>query len=320
MTKSFVSCLRDDLREFLVYKRAAGRYTGREEYRLRSLDRFAAEHARRAHRFDVPHVIRQWVSRVEGRKARTVARELAMMREFLRFLQRRGSEPTALDPLLLPRLKVQTRFHPYIFSLEEMRLLLLETRTLRAPPIRAFTFKTLLLVLFCTGLRPGEAVRLALGDVDFRARVFFIRKSKGRARWVPFHDELAQRLRAYLEARVAVSPPSPTAPLFIQPTGRAYTAGLASWILRHLFRRVGLKPRRGRVGPRPYDIRHTFAVHCLTRWYREGIDLHARLPWLSAYMGHEDILGTEAYLTATPELLQFASRRFAARFHRRETT
>jgi hypothetical protein len=43
------------------------------------------------------------------------------------------------------------------------------------------------------------------------------------------------------------------------------------------------------------------------------VDIHARLPWLSAYMGHVSILGTEVYLHATPQLLQFASDRFARR-------
>jgi integrase len=81
-------------------------------------------------------------------------------------------------------------------------------------------------------------------------------------------------------------------------------------MVRRLFRRAGLKPARGRVGPRPYDIRHTFAVHRLAHWYRAGVDLHARLPWLSTYLGHESLLGTETYLTATPALLARAGRRF----------
>ena len=68
------------------------------------------------------------------------------------------------------------------------------------------------------------------------------------------------------------------------------------------------------------DLRHAFARHRLTRWYQEGVDLNAHLPWLSAYMGHDDLLGTETYLTASPELLGFASRRFAARFRRKEPT
>ncbi len=79
-----------------------------------------------------------------------------------------------------------------------------------------------------------------------------------------------------------------------------------------------MKPRRDRAGPRPYDFRHTFAVHRLMAWYHKGVDLHAHLPWLSAYMGHDNLLGTETYLTATPELLRVASNRFAHRFRRKE--
>jgi len=66
-------------------------------------------------------------------------------------------------------------------------------------------------------------------------------------------------------------------------------------------------------------MRHTFAVHRLTPWYRSGVDLHARLPLLAVYLGHESLLGTEGYLAATPDLLTLAGQRFAARVfdHRR---
>jgi len=75
-----------------------------------------------------------------------------------------------------------------------------------------------------------------------------------------------------------------------------------------------LKPEKGRSGPRPYDLRHAFAVHRLSQWYSQGVDLHARLPWLSAYMGHVDIIGTETYLNATPELLALAGDRLRRRY------
>ena len=61
-------------------------------------------------------------------------------------------------------------------------------------------------------------------------------------------------------------------------------------------------------------FRHTYAVHRLTRWYEEGIDVTSRLPWLSAYMGHYDLTGTESYLQATPELMAIAAARFHARY------
>jgi integrase len=93
----------------------------------------------------------------------------------------------------------------------------------------------------------------------------------------------------------------------------------AGGTLRRLFTLAGLKPEKGRVGPRPYDLRHAFAVHRLSRWYRQGVDLHARLPWLSAYMGHVDIIGTETYLNATPELMDLAANRLRRRYRKAES-
>ena len=55
----------------------------------------------------------------------------------------------------------------------------------------------------------------------------------------------------------------------------------------------------------------------LARWYRAGLNPQSRLPWLSAYLGHTDVFGTEKYLNATPQLLDVAARRFKRRFHLR---
>jgi hypothetical protein len=71
-----------------------------------------------------------------------------------------------------------------------------------------------------------------------------------------------------------------------------------------------MKPPNGRIGARPYEFRLAFAVHRLTAWANEGVDVHAKLPWLSAYLGHQNVLGTEVYLKATPQLLELASSRF----------
>jgi len=56
--------------------------------------------------------------------------------------------------------------------------------------------------------------------------------------------------------------------------------------------------------------RHTFAVHRLIAWYREGTDVQTHLPFLATYMGHVNLSGTQTYLTMTPELLARASQRF----------
>ncbi len=150
--------------------------------------------------------------------------------------------------------------------------------------------------------------------------MLFVEVFKGRARWVPFHRSLSRELDTYLKARLVFAPARPDDRVFVGLDRRTLPVNTASDTLRTLFRQAGLKPRHGRVGPRPYDLRHAFAVHRLTRWYRQGVDLHAHLPWLSTYMGHTDILGTETYLTATPELLTLAGDRFHRRYRHADDT
>ena len=62
--------------------------------------------------------------------------------------------------------------------------------------------------------------------------------------------------------------------------------------------------------PRLHDLRHSFAVHRVTAWYRQNKDVQRWLPALSTYLGHVDLSATQRYLTMTPELLEQANRRF----------
>jgi integrase len=163
----------------------------------------------------------------------------------------------------------------------------------------------------------GEGLGLRIKDVDVGSGVLFVAESKGRSRWVPFHPSLRREIKLYLRARHAFAPAGPDDPFFVGVRRKLrLSQGAANGVLTRLLREAGFKPDSGRVGPRVHDLRHTFAVHRLIRWYRRGIDVEGRLPWLSAYMGHANILGTETYLTATPELLAIVARRFRRWFLR----
>jgi site-specific recombinase XerD len=59
-----------------------------------------------------------------------------------------------------------------------------------------------------------------------------------------------------------------------------------------------------------HDLRHTFAVHRLLQWYRQGADVQKLLPQLSTYLGHRRLCHTQVYLSMTPELLRHAGTRF----------
>jgi integrase/recombinase XerD len=315
MSTTFNSWLAGDFASFLAFKRALGFAYWRAEFTLQAFDKFLIEKAGTAGRYRrLAELMLSWLGRGAGRKPRSVACELAVLRQLYAFLQRRGRR--GLHEPSWPQIPDQCTYMPHVFTMAEVCVLLRLTGTLGRPPFRRILYHALLLVLFCTGLRFGEATRLRLRDVDLVRGVLFILPSKGRSRWVPYHPSLGRELRRYLAARASFVPAcaGPEAPLFVGRHGRALGAKNASHTVRRLLRTAGLKPAAGRVGPRPYDMRHAFAVHRLTRWYRARVDLHARLPWLSAYMGHDDLLGTETYLTATPELLSLAGDRFRRRF------
>jgi integrase len=73
---------------------------------------------------------------------------------------------------------------------------------------------------------------------------------------------------------------------------------------------LGLTLPDGASPPRLPDLRHSFAVGCLLRWYRERSDPASRLNQLSMFMGHVDPTSTAVYLAITTGLLGEANRRF----------
>jgi integrase/recombinase XerD len=313
MKASFRSPMSHELLDFLRFMRSLGYRYMREEFRLREFDRFLRQYARQHPRWRFDQAILAWLASKPRRKAVSVSRDATLLRQFCRYLRRLPAHASLPEPLW-PLLPYESDFVPYILSKQEVHQLLKLTRKLGRPPFRVRLYRALILLLYCTGVRFGEALHLRMRDVDIPARVLFVETFKGRARWVPFDHSLARELEKYLRARRLFAPAQPDDRFFVGANRRTLPTRTAWETLRRLFQKAGLKPAHGRVGPRPYDWRHTFAVHRLTRWYRQGVDVHARLPWLSAYMGHDDILGTETYLNATPELLSLAGHRFRRRY------
>jgi site-specific recombinase XerD len=314
MTRLTARSLTKEIDRFLVFKHALGYPYQRGEATLRSFQRFAFQKLGRNATIDLDTTIKAWLSRGSNRKPVTRGLELGPVRQLCHFRRRR--DPRGYVPSVSLAPQTESHYVPYIFSIEQIRAMVEAAGRHQGRNFWPGLLRLLILTTYCTGLRLGETVRLRCADVDLHRRVLRIRASKGRTRLVPFGEDLAREFRQYWPQRDELlrrKGHDRADALLIGRYGRAISLKAASEALRRILRHLGLKRSRGRIGPRPYDLRHAFAVHRLTAWYREGVDIHARLPWLSAYMGHVSILGTETYLHATPELLQFASDRFARR-------
>ena len=164
-------------------------------------------------------------------------------------------------------------------------------------------------------MRFSEATRLTLADVDLTEGVLTIRATKFyKSRLVPIGPQLAKVLANYMPLRRRGGLAQGETSFLAGEPGRhaarqQHRSGRLRCAAAH---RQG--PRHGLGGrqvPRLHDLRHSFAVHSLTAWYRQGADVQRLLPVLSTYLGHSDLEGTKVYLSMTPELLQQASLRFA---------
>jgi integrase/recombinase XerD len=302
-----------ELRGFLQFKRDLGYGYRRAEFTLREFDRFLIEYATRNCHWQLDQAALRWLASKPARKAVSVSDDAGVLRQFFRYLRRCSAFGTVVEPIW-PHLPTESQFVPYFLSKQDILNLLALCSDLTRPHFRAVLYRALILVLYCTGIRFGEALRLRMRDVDTRSGVLFIDTFKGRTRWVPFHRSLSRELDRYLVSRVQYASSDPDARFFVSANQQRLPVNTASGTLGRLFKLAALKPEKGRAGPRPYDLRHAFAVHRLSQWYSQDVDLHARLPWLSAYMGHVDIIGTETYLNATPELLALAGNRLRRRY------
>lgn len=207
---------------------------------------------------------------------------------------------------------------PHIYSREQLQRLFdpdhIDAALQGSRQLDPGTFRTLLLMLYGSGLRFGEATALTLSDVDTAEAILTIRDTKfNKSRLVPVGPRLARILGAHLSVRpVARIAESATSFLLANRDGTRLSSSTVQTAFDHLRRVADVHGRvGGRENPRLHDLRHSFAVHSLMAWYRRGADVQRLLPALSTYLGHSDLEGTKVYLTMTPDLLAQASLRFA---------
>lgn len=180
-------------------------------------------------------------------------------------------------------------------------------------PLRGPTYNTIFALLYALGLRVGEVSRLRWADVDWDRQVLEIRHSKfDKCRLVPFGPRLGERLRAYRhDCQHAGHDTEATAPVFSFTQGRPVLPETVSQTFHRLVSELHLPVPAGVRPPRAHDLRHSYAVGMLRRWYQAGLDPAARLLQLSTFLGHVAPSSTAVYLTLTDDLLREAAQRFS---------
>lgn len=234
------------------------------------------------------------------------SRRLQAVRGFARYLT--GIDPaTEIPPAGIVSYRAPRRA-PYLFTDDEIGLLMAAAASSARTEQRAVMLRTLIGLLAVTGMRVGEALRLHDGDIDRDTAVITIRASKfGKSRHVPVTAGTVEALEACMEVRDETLPSRACPNVFVSGAGTPVAYSHFCLTFRQAIATAGIGDPAPVLRPRIHDLRHRFAVHTLIGWHRSGLDVAAMLPRLSTYLGHREPRYTYRYLTGTPELLAHAA-------------
>lgn len=313
----FQSSVAATMVQYISLKQALGRSFDGASNVLLKLDQFLCNPATPS-RDLTEETFRLWCRTMGSLCSNTKLDRMHVVRNFCLYRRRTVSDCFVPDQTQFP--KLHPRIQPYIFSDTEIACLIKHSDyvhdTVRSP-LRGSSTRLAIILLYTTGLRRGELLRLTAGDYDPSARTLLIQSSKfHKSRLLPLSNDVAMEVEHFLKKHRAVRPPlSADAPLLWSPYcgGRAYCAVRLTTNIHIPMNLAGIKKPDGRL-PRIHDFRFSFAVNALIRWYRNGADVQAKLPFLSVYMGHTSVLSTYHYLRFIEPLASLACATFGVHY------
>ena len=301
--RDFISGFAAELDAMFSYREALGFSRRSHEPALVNFDRYAAALYPEAIVLS-RELVTGWIgTQVEKSNKSGIVGKATAIRTFGRYLQAVGKEAYILpDEYVTPP---KTTFTPYVFSDDEMtRLFYSIDRQPDAAPFDPLSSKippVLFRLIYTCGLRPNEGRELFRDCIDLNTGEIFITKTKRKKeRIVVMSEDMLNLCRKYDAVRESAEINSDY--FFPRHDGNAYTAPQ----LERIFKRCweGANPAVASddlPSVRIYDLRHRFASTVLNNWLDDGHNLYNKLPYLRAFMGHDNLSETVHYIHILPE-------------------
>ena len=232
--------------------------------------------------------IRTWIiSLVEKKNTnRTVNRKISVLRSYYKFLLR--TEAINLSPLKLHRpLKVSKKVN-VPFSTEEVDRLL--NSDLFSEDYEGVLQKTIITLLYYTGIRRQELIDLKVTSVDFETNTIKVLGKRNKERMIPLLPGAVAVLKTYLSYKKELSAALPNC-VFCSTSGSKLSEGFVYQTVNHYFSIVSTKVKKS-----PHMLRHSFATHLLNN----GADLNS----VKELLGHESVAATQVYTHSSLKRIQ----------------
>jgi integrase len=312
----FKSIFASELSEFLLLKKKTITKSSALHYVriLTDFDLFIADRNISEKIIKEP-LVSDWIHTLCGRlTAKTVSNYVSLLRQFSEYLKFCGYP--VFIPESLP--KYVNNYMAYLFSDSEIEKII---RTADNTPVKRsipssrynrYTFPMLLRMLIGCGLRLNETLSLKVGDVNFRDGVLLMRQTKNnKQRLVPMDNSLNEMLKRYSVVMGIAN--NPEAWLFPTDKPENHMPSNAAYRLFHntlVDSGIYVKPEPHTRGQCLHCFRHLFTIKSFAKAECDGLSVSDAVPFLSVYLGHFDINGTERYLRFFGDMFPEHTHRF----------
>lgn len=288
-----VSALAPHIENLLEVKHALGLpYTSSQQH-LYAFDAMCAEDFPGQTTLDRSMAMR-WATARAGEHVNGQMRRITPVRQLAKHMAGLGIEAYVIPPGIPGR---QVRYRPHLYTHAQLRAIFDAADQVRPSPFggrKEIIIPVIFRMIYCLGLRPGEARRLARTDIDLRSGTVHIRESKGhKDRLLYMSPDLHEHCRRY-EAQISRYHPGRVA-FFPNQIGTFYSHDALDFWFRHLLRAADVTTVPGANSPRVYDLRHAHVVETINRWTSAGKDPQALVMYLSMHLGHANTADTWYY-------------------------
>jgi len=285
------------LQDYLKYKRNLG-FIVENDYQFNKMDRFFIE----MNRLDSIGISKQeadeW-NKFDGlEQSGSQYNRINQMIGFSIYLRHLGYESAIPE-----QIKRINSFQPYIFTKNEIERIFIAANKLTCDKSHSCRniLATYFELLYSTGIRKSEGLKLTIEDVNLEKGTILIRETKnGRDRILPLSDSMHERMIIYSNKYNVLVNSSDK--FFRTIDNREFSIDCVNyWFVKILYE-AKIPYLSGGHGPRVHDLRFSFACHSLVKMEQSGMDIYVELPILSQYMGHVSIESTEYYISLTQDL------------------
>jgi len=303
--KAYTSLFSEQIIGLIEQKRSMGYVYLTEAGILKRFDEFCRKNYPEMKELN-REIVFHWSKQCPGEHPATLQGRVSPVRELAGYMINNGHQAFILPKGMLPKCP---RYQPYIYSDDELRRLFARIdgcHYCAEVPYRHEVMPVFFRLLYCCGLRLTEARMLKVKEVDMENGVILLTHTKlDRQRQIPLSEGLHKHFKLYYRNVHPYSKPDDW--FFPGYKGKPMTLSNVYHNHRRFLWQAGIshsgRAKAGQRGaPTIHSLRHSFAVHCLRRWVREGKNLQAWLPVLQSYLGHVSYSDTAYYLHLTVDL------------------